>query len=268
MRFNAYLITEDRAKTVDLEEAKTLLKKNCRKALYGYTKGNILYRGMKVHTDYALATPKAGRTSANTSNYYTLMIDNFKQWKDYPKRNRSFICSSSFGSAMNYGTLYGVFPYDGTKVGVCPVRDIWLSFNNSFSGSTLNEMNIVLVKIFERAGISLDDSSYSGIIKSFNQFDRVMQREGEGFMSYVTKGIARRTDWFSYWYPKKKTFQAMMEFLLDPKLNDFKLVDVGGDYGNENECWFDAKCIMIRKEVIPTRPNPLGDILKEIGYNV
>jgi hypothetical protein len=197
------------------------------------------------------------------------MMDNFKQWKGYPKRSRSFICSSSFSSANNYGVLYAVFPFDGTTVAVAPTRDIWLSFYNSFSGMTLADLNLVLTKMFKKAGLSLSQTSYSDIIKTFNKFDELARKDPMSFLNFVTQDVAfNDVKWLHYWYEKKGSFQQMMEFLLDPKLSSFRTVKVGGDYGMENECWFDAKCIMVRRELMPTRPNPVGDILTSLGYNV
>lgn len=109
------------------EETAAMLKKYCPSAL---TYGARFWRGVYDdvydvgHTswiDLSLTT----RASENTSNHYTLILDNHPKMKKFPKRSKSLIFTSSKAEAEDYGNLYAVFPYDTNILGVCPQNDIW-----------------------------------------------------------------------------------------------------------------------------------------------
>ena len=65
-----------------------------------------------------------------TENYITLLIDYIlPSWKNYPKRSKSLVCSSSKSISWGYGNkAYVVFPYNNAKIGVCSEVDLWESF--------------------------------------------------------------------------------------------------------------------------------------------
>ena len=124
MRLENYLIEEklDRTKEVSLDFALDFAKKN-----KDFLKGSPIYRGLRNNISlYAFVEPeKYTRVSANTENYYTLMIDNSPNWEGYPKRSKSIICSSSKSGASGYGNVYRVIPKNGAKIGVCSSDDFW-----------------------------------------------------------------------------------------------------------------------------------------------
>jgi hypothetical protein len=70
-------------------------------------------------------------------------------------------------SASRYGWVKRVFPYDGAKIGVCPERDYWLSFQKILGEYiTLDEFNNILYKLINtKANIyGFNDSSYKIIV--------------------------------------------------------------------------------------------------------
>ena len=105
------------------------IERNCPKYLERAA-GDPIFRGAKT----PLATVKNSndfhRRSANTYNFYTLFIDAHPNWKKYPKRARSFICSTSYGTADGFGEVSLVFPADDNLIGICPDSDLWSSFGN------------------------------------------------------------------------------------------------------------------------------------------
>lgn len=126
-----------RVKKATLAKAAELLETHCSAALRHYVnKGLVLYRGFESPESVLIGDSTQGqaRVSANTKNYYTLILDNDPSWQEFPKRSRSFICSTSEGTAEVYGRAYCVFPFDGTELGVCPNSDIWNSFNTTAMG--------------------------------------------------------------------------------------------------------------------------------------
>jgi len=135
MRLKQFIIQEGRSKEIHLDKAIDTIHKKCRQAMNMYRKGYGIYRGIEFYGSsksprFLEIDPKKGepRKSANTFNYYTLLNDNSPKWVSYPKRSQSIICSTLEGGAQGYGTMYYVFPYDNTKIGVCPEDDYWHSF--------------------------------------------------------------------------------------------------------------------------------------------
>ena len=96
----------------------------------------LLYRGMSdsfVNVNpITLIHYSTERSSANTSNIYNLLVSKYlTSWKDYPKRNRSFICSTASSRASEYtedGDPCIIVPADSTPIGICSSYDFWYSF--------------------------------------------------------------------------------------------------------------------------------------------
>lgn len=87
-----------------------------------------IWRSMKNHREpLVYISPSTGeRESQNTANFYTILMDNSPYFAKYPKRSKSLVGTTDLGRARNYaGTTYALFPYNGTKIGVCPDADIW-----------------------------------------------------------------------------------------------------------------------------------------------
>ena len=247
MRYKQFLIQEGRSQGLSQEKAFSLIKKNCQKSYTAYMDNKIIYRGVRSGTDeYAYIDPKKHvRTSANTQNYYTWMIDACKLWKKYPKRSESIICTNSYKKASAYGTCYEVFPYDGATIGIAPTHDFWFSFENSLGhNNSLNYFNFSLEKIIKN-GIDLDtirDAKY--LIQVINDAGKTMVEEEEEY------GIDTRNLILRDWNPKQPLFEHIMFNLLSPKKNHFEYTtSMSGipskHYGKGQELWTDSKCVML-----------------------
>lgn len=106
---------------------------HCRKYYREYFeryKTPVIWRG--TYSNLGAITkinPKAvGRTSAHTSNEYTVLMSNLPEWNAFPKRSESLICSFSQDFASDYGQTYGVVLPNKFRLGVAPNFDIWESF--------------------------------------------------------------------------------------------------------------------------------------------
>src|SRR5574344_698462 len=105
----------------------------CDVALENYKKGIRIYRGMPsdipiLYGDYSNNI----RRSTDTNNYYTEILDNSPDWRDYPKRSKSFICSVAQArakSCSNGHDFYVVLPLNDPVIGVCGTNDIWYGFD-------------------------------------------------------------------------------------------------------------------------------------------
>ena len=130
-RLNDFL-SEGRSQFVDPQKIHSL------KVSRGYVAPKV-FRGIQEasHTTLRVDPRTSTRRSANTSNYYTLWMDNDKAWRSFPNRSKSIICTTSYEKATQYATsnesmVYAVWPEEEyTSFGVCPTPDLWTSFECS-----------------------------------------------------------------------------------------------------------------------------------------
>lgn len=89
----------------------------------------LILRGTSLKGACSVLTPGT-RVSQNTSNIYTILMSNILPgWKDYPKRNRSFICTNDKSKANKYRSqTYLMLPCNNSRIAICPENDIWFSF--------------------------------------------------------------------------------------------------------------------------------------------
>lgn len=135
MRFQAYLAEGRELRTYNIDEQafRSILNERCFGTAQDLIDGKYaIYRGTQHSGDflYGSGSDFAPRESANTDNYYTWWIDNRPEWSKFPKRSLSFICADTKRNAGSYGEVYGVIPFDSTKVGICNSVDMWSSFLN------------------------------------------------------------------------------------------------------------------------------------------
>jgi hypothetical protein len=160
------IFQSDNRQEHDYQSAILIIVKNCSQAAHAIVDDNkLLFRqfqdaGLKNHTNefVHLDGSMSGRISRNTENYYTLIMDNAPEWKEYPKRNASYICTTNYIRALTRGapaTSYIIIPYDGVKIAKCPDYDIWDSFGSLYKygitsmmdfGEFLNSLNRDILK--------------------------------------------------------------------------------------------------------------------------
>jgi len=247
MRLKNYLVEQaGRTKNLSLDEAVVIVKKNCMKAYNAYkNESSQIFRGID-ESSYSCGyiDPKKGvRRSANTTNHYTLIMDNSSKWTKYPKRSQSIICSSSQRSAGSYGTLYMVLPYDKARIGVCPEGDIWYSFGKTLK-YTMNTFNENVKKIFIKAEVSsyqITDSSIKFLKNACKEFDSKMTHH-----SIIKKFINSETEWLKDY---KGNLWDLFEQVLDPNKNGFKLIKPGDNLPKEKEVWTDGSSILIKENM-------------------
>ena len=63
-----------------------------------------IFKGGHFVHNFLLTDPKNyTRKTHDTFNYYTLILDNAPDWKDFPKRSKSLICSLNKKTAILLG---------------------------------------------------------------------------------------------------------------------------------------------------------------------
>lgn len=245
MRLEAYL-SEGRTNKIDPSYAIEYIRKHCMKSATTWAKNDsALYRGhVYVGSDYGLVSPKKHkRASANTSNEYTLLIDNSPKWKAYPNRAKSLICGNTESAA--YGVTsekYLVLPVDGSKIGVCPEDDFWDSFGNTYEGQ-MNDFNDELRRMYDYMfGKTPAQSSYAALKKQIDKMDKRLAEDDSilhGDLRWMTIPTMARSEGMTLW--------QVINYILDPNENKFTLMKAGDILPSDRrECWTDGDSVLIR----------------------
>jgi hypothetical protein len=261
MKVGAYLLNEGRGEQLDRkprskeiseEEALNLLKTKCSKAYRNrLIEKTWIFRGVESSDEpFYMVDPTKGksRRSINIPNYYTLMIDNFKSWSKFPERGHSIMCTTKIEKAesFGYGNTFRVFPYDSAKIGVVPASDIW--FNTAFP--YIDKMTKIpriakFIKEFKYHKISDD---------IWVQFKSDLQRIEDKIRSEKpSEDRVTATDSVFNYYIRKKLYKTkslfdVIEDLMDPKKNGFKLAKPGDGLPRDSEVWVgNAPSVLINK---------------------
>lgn len=204
---------QSRAHKFNVIDAIETLKRECSKTIPIINK-TPLYRGFDDSENaIKFGDSNAGnaRASANTKNYYTLWVDD--RWNKFPKRSRSFICSSSEAYAGGYGSPALVIPFDSANVAICPSDDFWNSFesNQYPTLQSLNSHADLFMQIYFNKILNFSDLNsaeklrkiFSKITdKSINEKIQILElKEQEGTISRMEK----------YFLDSKKHIQKKLE---------------------------------------------------------
>ena len=173
------------------EEAMVIIATHCKDAHWMMEENKPLWRGTKNLSDeiakagwVTVDTSATERQSQNTSNFYTMILDNNPAMKGFPKRSRSFIGSTDKDTASSFarewdevdGTkTFAMIPYDGTKIGVCPLGDMWnIAVNLFYRTHDIADMNDAFNAMYLKP--TLD---------SFKEFDEDLRNdEGNAFTNF------------------------------------------------------------------------------------
>jgi len=255
MRLEQYIINESsRSKPLDKETFEELLRTDYSDAAKALVKNasSRLYRGNYDLARYALTDPTKGRLrrSSNTSNEYTLFMDNNKIWNEYPNRGRSIICSTDMLSSEQYGDNGLVIPMNGTLLGQCNEFDLWSSFKvleKSLDVEDMDDFNHTLRFLI---GVG-NDTNWRTLRKSFTTFDKKLKEGGweSIYNDIITKTKYQKeyarelvSRWEKIW---KGSMMKTMEYLLDPKTNKFKLKKSGDKFEPNREVWVGGKALYV-----------------------
>lgn len=240
-------INEGRSKSITIEEAIKLLWENCRDFIKN---GSVVYRGIYDARDTALIVSPANfvRKSRNTSNFYTLLMDNLPAWKKYPKRSKSIICATNRNYAEDMGESYRVFPFDGSKIGVCPEDDLWGSFILDIDSlEVFNDGIGIMIDKFDTGVQENDIVTYNDLLQLFNHFD--------DFKSdfKIDKHMFPTFFDFKLFEPYFETDVKLIDFakeILDPERHKFKLENTKTFKNvDHREVWTDGTSILLNNKI-------------------
>lgn len=229
---------------------------------YSFSKSQI-FRGIKDGPRYGYIEPKNfSRKSANTKNYYTLILDNSNRWSQYPDRSKSIVCSTGQRAASNYGSVYLVVPEGNPKFGIAPARDIWFSFSSQLGPlgiSGLDEFNDTLSNLGKAVvNENPPEDSYNNLKKFFGRVES--DGKGEVFNDIITtsemtygQNIYHVPDlamFLKRYSDQQRGLFEYIEYLLDPDENAFEVKDYKSPFypDKDVEVWTSGSALLIRKD--------------------
>lgn len=258
--FKAFLVEQRRTRVINKEEFENFVHMNCPKYLDNMRKNKYLsgiYRGVKTEDPYFYGdSSQHVRKSANTWNYYTLLLDHIlPNWTNYPNRSQSFICTTYRHTAGRFGNTYIVFPKDGTKVGICPRNDFWDSFeivNTLFKTIDMANFNRIFNSLFLRIfGVHVSDDDPKEFKDNLKELDAAIKNainaagSEEKFINEIKtkyKLSNSPTILFLQELLKYNSIVDMLTHVLDPNKNGFETEvsqRIPIEYKEDNqEVWF------------------------------
>jgi len=253
----------NRSKPISMESAIKIIKDNDFINI-DRIKQVTIYRGIReIYNNNTILTvdPKLfNRTSRNTFNYYTLIIDNSDSWKDFPKRSKSIICSANENDACEFspGSPYIVIPLEKDCVfGVCSSSDLWMSFRNTIPPNLLditfiNVIHILFKITASKLNIELNEpKTIDELYKLFNYVDLV-KKDDSKLLYYKILDLFDTytvTFWSTY-FENDITLKNFSNNILDPKKNNFKTLkywDSSDSLDKTKEVWTDSECLLIKE---------------------
>lgn len=234
-------------------------------SMHHIRRGAPIFRGVNTvnSVEGLYNATQMNRHAANTANYYNLWIDNHSDWSAFPKRAKSFICSTDDGKASEYGDVYVVIPQDSSDIGICPRSDIWQSFRAIYKLASFNGMDAfmkftqALKDMANMAGNPERD--WDLFAAMLNKIDlEVIKADRPNFRN---KTLAEVCDEFTDYMTStgSETAYQAFEKIFDPKKNDFSIQKASGFSAPiGREVWMSGGILMIEH---PTYMK----ILKEFG---
>jgi len=197
--------------------------------------------------NYLVETHKRSRKSHDFNNIYTLLIDNFKSWENFPKRKHALIATLSSNENYIYNNLnllkFSVIPFDNAIWGVCPSDDIWynwLNIRRNDLGSIYNftkKLNKYYRNIFNK---DINDSNFNNLVEDLNMLKNqlfkinIKDQYLNNLYSYIRK------------FEDKTDFIDIIETLLNPIKNGFEIRTTKelDDIRYEREIWTNSNVIL------------------------
>lgn len=234
MRFKQFLQEAKYKQELSRDKLRDMLVKHCSDAMEFFHKP--MWRGTKGSNEeaYIIQGDAGARESTNSSNHYTVILDEFLPKVGYPKRSASIICTNNEGLeyAESYGTVYAIFPYDNVPIGVCPGHDIWktqVTLGNRTK--TMTRWN----DWFDKHNLS--DESFSALVKDLEKLLNKAYGNDDA-LSYFRNVDDVKLELKIGYGPKSLGMNLTTSKDILGKFND-----------KDRECWIGGPCIAIRKDI-------------------
>lgn len=193
------------------------------------------------------------RKSANTDNYYTLLVDHDPAWSDYPPRSASVICSNQTWNAKSYGDVYVVLPEGDPIVGVCAKQDFWYSFprlKKLTHNLDLSDLNLIIKRmVLDYAHIKdFNPPDHDYLAHVLEVVDQELESKNINWHQYLNSENfvqEMRAQFFVNTPPG--SLQERLQWLLNPTANGFTHARLSEAHASDKtqEIWVQAPVWMI-----------------------
>lgn len=223
---------------------------------------STLYRGDKTF-DSLFSSPAAiintsnsFRTSKTISNWYTLILDNSPDYKDFPKRSKSLICTNSIKYASEFSDdtsrdLYNVIPTSNSSIGSVGKSDMWkikikIPDIGSFEITQFGDFLDSLKKY------NLNDKDWT----SFSKVDKLLKNDKEA-REYFAKSFnyVLLTDLIENNFDNfMDNFLKTIEYAYSPKVTGISLATPENieSKHSSNEYWISGQVLVIKNSFFKT----------------
>jgi hypothetical protein len=233
-------------------------------ALEAFDRKVRLYRGLS-HTEssfrYKPQMQFGQRVSANTENYYTLIVDHDEAWSAYPPRSASIISSSQLHTAGGYGTSYVVLPEGDPQIGICSRSDYWVSFPRVQAlnkHSDLSDLNMIIRRMAHMWAHTSNykPADYRHLTQVLEIIDEEITARNINWRDYVhsdTDYKMQEQAQFMLSTPEGSLLEKL-QWLLNPEANGFSHAHLSEmqPLTDSHEVWMHAPVYMIRTDVLPS----------------
>lgn len=252
-------------KPMSVDELRSVLENQASDAWRITTSGGPLFRGFSNISQSGLADPSTGeRKSENVNNQYTSLMASNPANADWPKRSKSFICTTDQWTADAFGEPFYVVPYNGTKYAHVTADDLHLAGGAVRVPGTKIDFRLgygYLPGFLELFNLP-EDASWSdfvGLIQRLPNMEVDPIRE-KFFESIIFRGLRKQDDFLMT--ADDEEFMMFVGDLLDcakdmltfsKSMNsagkpNFKLVDSLARVEEDVEVWFSGPCVLLTFE--------------------
>lgn len=185
-----FKIFESRSANLSEDEFIELLNQNCKdyidnpkilirnKERYDY-EYSFIDPSKSVRNAYKQNTDSYAIAAGTNTNHNLLLMDNLPSWRNFPKRSKSLIGTTSKNTSSLFGNfIYLVIPYDDVNFGVAPGPDLWSSNVDTYYKD--QKHTIKFDSIFAQcfSDLYISDESFNDMISDIqNLYDRWITEE-------------------------------------------------------------------------------------------
>jgi hypothetical protein len=250
---------------------------NYEHAWHKYLAGDAVYRGVSRDEGQggrSWIDPRSrARTSANTSNLYTLFVDSDHRWANYPDRSKSLICTNTWRTAKSYGDPHVVLLANHSRIGICSEDDWWLSFDHLLSKLKkykntaiydMSDLNTTLAKAYRIVtGRDINLSDAAALRSDLNTMGMILREHDLSEWSSLGRSeqyVMQQSGLFELFQSQDLSMTDLLSELLDPQANGFSLTTVEAyqQPEAEKELWSDGTALMLDMAAVAQLKTDLG----------
>lgn len=253
--------------TLSLERVKQLLETSASKAWQDTRSGHKLFRGFQKYHGSGLTDPSTGeRKSENVANHYTSLMASNPANEAWPKRSKSFICSTDKWSAEAFGYPHYLIPFNGVKVAYVNEADLHMAASTIRLPGTRDDFHLYysaipdVLDIFDiaenatwadlkNAKIAANDWSSDELRKRYRGF-ALKAGYRMAFKSFLETADDDEIDDLAYML--LHTIEKMLTYDEARDAYGKRIFDLVSNLSSlpdaDYECWFSGPCVVLSLE--------------------